>query len=184
MAGSRKSIHLKSIGYHMATSCPLSKISYKIKAYFKQVISEAGLHKTIYTITSGMATVFLASFQYSRYLPKQSMLCYLSQHCPPSVTALLQIMYRQNPVGNFHICFAEIFHVDDNTAVLISLSAGVTRKINQIRSISEINQVHQLTLTNLTAFIKCEQVFHCFCLLLFNFKFSYKFSILNVFQIH
>lgn len=94
MASSRKSIHLKSIDYHMATSFPLSKISYKIKAYFKQSISQAGLYKTIYTISSGMATVLFASFQYSRYLPKQSMLYYLSQHCPLSVTALLQIMYQ------------------------------------------------------------------------------------------
>lgn len=78
----------------MATSFPFGKISYKIKAYFKQPVSQAGLYKTIYTSFSGMATAFLASFQYSRYLPKQSMLYYLSQHCPPSVTALLQIMYQ------------------------------------------------------------------------------------------
>lgn len=184
MACSRKSINLKSIDYLMATIFSLSKISYNIKAYFKQSISQAGLYKTIHTISSGMATVFLASLQHSRYLPKQSMLYYLSQHYPPFATALLQIIYQQNPVGNFHICFAEIFHVDDNTAILTSLSAAVTRKINQIRSISEINQVHQLTLTNLTAFIKHQQVSHCFCLFLFHFKFSHKCSILNVFQIH
>jgi len=161
----------KFIGCHVATSFSPNITSCEIKACFKQPGSQMDSYWTMYATFSGRATVFLASPQNTRYLPKPSMLCYLSQHCPPSVTALLQILYQWSPVGNFYICFAEIFHVDDNTAVLISLSAGVTRKINQIRSIAEINQAHQLTLTNLSAFIKCQQAFHCFCLFLFHFKF-------------